>query len=140
MMISLGKGIALQKWIGKARQSARRGLYRLFVRSSCWGLGRDSVHGCSVPREVGISSAVIEYRDGKRGEWLSAFCCSSCPVSTSVAMSDVAWVKLPEDQRRYRTCTNEIGRKHVDFLLCDPAATQPHLGSAAGLQRRRYGT
>ncbi len=45
-------------------------------------------------------------------------------LSTKVNLSDLFWVKT-DDQSRKRIYTNKIDRKHVDFLLCDPATMRP---------------
>lgn len=49
-------------------------------------------------------------------------------LSAKVALADLFWVKSPGDASRFRIYTNKIDRKHVDFLLCDPATMQPLLG------------
>ncbi len=48
-------------------------------------------------------------------------------VSAKVGLGDVFWIKL-EDKSKFRAYRNKIDRKHVDFLLCDPATMQPLLG------------
>jgi predicted RNA-binding Zn-ribbon protein involved in translation (DUF1610 family) len=47
-----------------------------------------------------------------------------CP---KVALGDLFYAKS-KDPSRYRTFTNRIDRKHVDFLLCDPKTVQPIVG------------
>ena len=47
-----------------------------------------------------------------------------CP---KVSLSDLFFVKS-SDPSKYRTYTNKIDRKHVDFLLCDPKTLQPLVG------------
>jgi len=47
-----------------------------------------------------------------------------CP---KVGLSDVFCAKS-SDPSIYRTATNRIDRKHVDFLLCDPNTLKPLLG------------
>src|SRR5574341_615001 len=47
-----------------------------------------------------------------------------CP---KVGLDDIFYVKS-SDPSEYRTCTNKIDRKHIDFLLCDPKTVQPLLG------------
>ena len=47
-----------------------------------------------------------------------------CP---KVSLSDLFYVKS-NDPSKYRTYTNKIDRKHVDFLLCDPKTVRPLLG------------
>ncbi len=47
-----------------------------------------------------------------------------CP---KVSLSDLFYVKS-NDPSKYRTYTNKIDRKHVDFLLCDPKTLQPLVG------------
>ncbi len=47
-----------------------------------------------------------------------------CP---KVALGDLFYVKS-SDPSQYRTSTNKIDRKHVDFLLCDPKTVRPLLG------------
>ncbi|MEO8391421.1 MAG: DUF2726 domain-containing protein [Chloroflexota bacterium] len=49
-------------------------------------------------------------------------------LNTKVALGDVFWVKSPDDPSKFRIYTNKIDRKHVDFLLCDPATMQPLIG------------
>lgn len=48
-------------------------------------------------------------------------------LCTKVALGDVFWVKR-DDASRHRIYTNKIDRKHVDFLVCDPATMRPLLG------------
>jgi hypothetical protein len=48
-------------------------------------------------------------------------------LCTKVGLSDIFQVKIDE-QSRYRIYTNKIDRKHVDFLLCDPATMRPIMG------------
>lgn len=48
-------------------------------------------------------------------------------LCTKVGLGDIFWVKK-DDPSRYRIYTNKIDRKHVDFLLCDPATMRPLLG------------
>jgi hypothetical protein len=48
-------------------------------------------------------------------------------LCTKVALGDLFWVKK-DDPSRYRIYTNKIDRKHVDFLLCDPATMKPLIG------------
>lgn len=47
-----------------------------------------------------------------------------CP---KVSLSDLFYVKS-RDRSKYRTYTNKIDRKHVDFLLCDPKTLAPLVG------------
>ncbi len=47
-----------------------------------------------------------------------------CP---KVALGDLFYVKSG-DPSYFRTYTNKIDRKHVDFLLCDPKTARPLLG------------
>lgn len=47
-----------------------------------------------------------------------------CP---KVSLSDLFYVKS-DDPSKFRTYTNKIDRKHVDFLLCDPKTLQPLVG------------
>ena len=47
-----------------------------------------------------------------------------CP---KVNLGDLFYVKS-KDSSKYRTYTNKIDRKHVDFLLCDPKTVEPLLG------------
>jgi hypothetical protein len=47
-----------------------------------------------------------------------------CP---KVALGDLFYAKS-KDLSRYRTLTNRIDRKHVDFLLCDPKTARPLVG------------
>lgn len=46
-------------------------------------------------------------------------------VCPKVNLADVFFVILPHENQAYR---NKIDRKHVDFLLCDPATMQPRCG------------
>lgn len=48
-------------------------------------------------------------------------------VCPKVGMGDIFSVELA-DKSRFRTYRNKIDRKHVDFLLCDPATMQPLMG------------
>lgn len=52
---------------------------------------------------------------------------SRAVVCTKVALGDLFYVKR-DDPSRYRIYTNKIDRKHVDFLLCDPATMRPLVG------------
>lgn len=45
-------------------------------------------------------------------------------LCTKVGLGDLFWVKH-SDPSRFRIYTNKIDRKHVDFVLCDPATMQP---------------
>lgn len=45
-------------------------------------------------------------------------------LGTKVNLNDIFWVKSG-DQSRFRTYTNKIDRKHVDFLICDWETMQP---------------
>lgn len=47
-----------------------------------------------------------------------------CP---KVALGDLFYAKS-SDPSNYRTFTNRIDRKHVDFLLCEPRTVKPLLG------------
>jgi hypothetical protein len=46
-------------------------------------------------------------------------------VCPKVNLADVFFVVRPNESHAYR---NKIDRKHVDFLLCDPATMQPRCG------------
>jgi hypothetical protein len=48
-------------------------------------------------------------------------------IFTKVSLSDLFYVKQ-NDYGVYRSYTNKIDRKHVDFLLCDPKTVQPLAG------------
>lgn len=48
-------------------------------------------------------------------------------ICTKVGLGDLFWVS-PKDKTIYRTYTNKIDRKHVDFLLCDPTTMRPLVG------------
>ncbi len=48
-------------------------------------------------------------------------------VCPKVSLGDVFFVKS-NDNSNFRTYTNKIDRKHVDFLLCDPHTAKPLLG------------
>lgn len=48
-------------------------------------------------------------------------------IWTKVALGDLFYVKS-SDRSKYRTLTNKIDRKHVDFLLCDPKTVRPLVG------------
>lgn len=48
-------------------------------------------------------------------------------ISTKVALSDL-FVVRSNDRSKFRTFTNKIDRKHVDFLLCDPKTVRPLVG------------
>ena len=47
-----------------------------------------------------------------------------CP---KVSLGDLFWAKS-SDPSEYRSLTNKIDRKHVDFLLCDPKTVRPLAG------------
>ncbi|MCC6801843.1 MAG: DUF2726 domain-containing protein [Anaerolineae bacterium] len=49
-------------------------------------------------------------------------------LNTKVALEDLFYVRKGDDASRWRIYTNKIDRKHVDFLLCDPATMQPLVG------------
>jgi predicted RNA-binding Zn-ribbon protein involved in translation (DUF1610 family) len=48
-------------------------------------------------------------------------------IYPKVNLGDLFYAKT-SDNSEYRTYTNKIDRKHIDFLLCDPATVQPILG------------
>lgn len=48
-------------------------------------------------------------------------------VCPKVGLGDVFYAKS-NDYSQYRTYTNKIDRKHVDFLLCNPKTVRPILG------------
>jgi hypothetical protein len=48
-------------------------------------------------------------------------------IFTKVSLNDIFWVQS-NDPSQFRTYTNKIDRKHVDFLLCNPKTIQPILG------------
>ena len=48
-------------------------------------------------------------------------------ISTKVSLGDLFYARS-NDPSEYRTATNKIDRKHVDFLLCDPKTVKPLLG------------
>jgi len=48
-------------------------------------------------------------------------------ISPKVGLADLFYVKS-NDPSKFRTYTNKIDRKHVDFLLCDPKTVKPILG------------
>lgn len=47
-----------------------------------------------------------------------------CP---KVALGDLFYAKS-SDPSKYRTYSNKIDRKHIDFLLCDPRTVRPLMG------------
>lgn len=49
-------------------------------------------------------------------------------LCSKVALGDLFYVKKGDDASRWRIYTNKIDRKHVDFLLCDPATMHPLVG------------
>jgi hypothetical protein len=51
----------------------------------------------------------------------------SALISIKVGLGDLFCVKS-SDASKYRTLTNKIDRKHVDFLLCDPKTVHPIAG------------
>ena len=67
------------------------------------------------PAELNFYSVLLNAIDGR------------AVVCTKVGLGDLFWVS-PKDQSRYRTYTNKIDRKHVDFLLCEPATMRPLVG------------
>lgn len=83
-------------------------------------------------------SAPADYPYQLRDEFLSpaeqSFClvlraatidwATICP---KVGLGDIFWAKS-SDPSTYRTATNRIDRKHIDFLLCDPSTLKPLLG------------
>ena len=48
-------------------------------------------------------------------------------ICTKVSLSDLFYVSS-KDPSKFRTYTNKIDRKHVDFLLCDPNTLKPIVG------------
>ncbi|PJF41262.1 MAG: topoisomerase [Phototrophicales bacterium] len=48
-------------------------------------------------------------------------------ICCKVGLQDIFYVKK-SDYSLWRTYTNKIDRKHVDFLLCDPTTMQPLVG------------
>ncbi len=48
-------------------------------------------------------------------------------ICTKVSLGDLFFVKS-NDRSKFRTLTNKIDRKHVDFLLCDPKTVRPLVG------------
>jgi hypothetical protein len=48
-------------------------------------------------------------------------------VCPKVSLGDLFFAKS-NDSSNFRTYTNKIDRKHVDFLLCDPKTVRPILG------------
>lgn len=48
-------------------------------------------------------------------------------ICAKVALGDLFFVKS-NDRSKFRTLTNKIDRKHVDFLLCDPKTVRPLVG------------
>ncbi len=48
-------------------------------------------------------------------------------ICTKVNLNDIFYVQH-QDSSRFRTYTNKIDRKHLDFLLCDPLSMKPMLG------------
>src|SRR5687768_12144430 len=84
------------------------------------------------------TSAEIEYPYLVRDDFLSpaelsfylvlkSIVSESALVFPKVGLGDVFYAK-PSDYSKYRTYTNKIDRKHVDFLLCDQKTIRPILG------------
>lgn len=48
-------------------------------------------------------------------------------ICTKVSLGDLFFVKS-NDRSKFRTLTNKIDSKHVDFLLCDPKTVRPLVG------------
>jgi predicted RNA-binding Zn-ribbon protein involved in translation (DUF1610 family) len=48
-------------------------------------------------------------------------------ICTKVSLGDLFYVKS-SDNGKYRTYTNKIDRKHIDYLLCDPKTVRPLVG------------
>jgi len=48
-------------------------------------------------------------------------------VCPKIPLGDLFYVKS-SDNSKFRTYTNKIDRKHVDFLLCDPKTMRPIMG------------
>jgi len=48
-------------------------------------------------------------------------------ICTKVSLGDLFYAKS-SDNSKYRTYTNKIDRKHVDFLVCDPKTVRPLFG------------
>src|SRR5690606_15336190 len=46
-------------------------------------------------------------------------------ITTKVNLADICFVAQPKEHQSYR---NKIDRKHVDFLLCEPASMRPRCG------------
>ena len=60
---------------------------------------------------------------------------SKAVVCPKVNLADIFFVSRPNENQRYR---NKIDRKHVDFLLCDPATGQEKVsGSGKGVRVRK---
>ncbi len=59
-------------------------------------------------------------------------------ICTKVSLGDLFTAKV-KDYSAFRTYTNKIDRKHVDYLLCDPKTVRPLLGVELddGSHRRR---
>lgn len=51
----------------------------------------------------------------------------SAIVCPKVTLGDLFYARV-SDPSQYRTYTNKIDRKHVDFLLCDPQTLRPRTG------------
>ncbi len=50
-------------------------------------------------------------------------------IAPKAGLGDLFWVQLG-DKTQFRAYRNKIDRKHVDFLLCDPATLRPIMGIA----------
>lgn len=55
---------------------------------------------------------------------LSSAAGSKAAICVKIGMADVLYVSRPHENAGYR---NRIDRKHIDFLLCDPATMKPLL-------------
>jgi len=83
-------------------------------------------------------SVLAEYRYHLRDEFLSpaeqsfflvlrSATVDWATVCPKVGLGDIFWAKS-SDPSIYRTATNRIDRKHVDFLLVEPSTLKPLLG------------
>ena len=84
------------------------------------------------------SSGKIEYPYHIRDDFLSAaehsfylvlshVVSDEVVICPKVSLSDLFYVRS-NDPSKFRTYTNKIDRKHVDFLLCNPKTLQPIVG------------
>jgi hypothetical protein len=90
------------------------------------GKGKSAASAVEFPyhlRDHFLSPAELYFHDVLRG-----VVADRAVINAKVALGDLFYVKKGDDASRYRIYTNKIDRKHVDFLLSDPATMRPLVG------------